>query len=108
MEDNGHYLYFSMNYAIVRLTSVLKRPFCLPPDCVAKRKEDKCFSDKAVSRKERKIAFSQPHTRFKCKSQTMRLQQKAGTRKGEVLFFFKTRLILPPHSLFFPLKSDCI
>ncbi len=105
MEDNGHYLYFSMNYAIVRLTSVLKRPFCLPPDCVAKRKEDKCFSDKTVSQNERKVAFSQPHTRFKCKSQTMRLQQKADTRKGEVLFFLKIRLVLPPPFVIFSTKK---
>ena len=105
MEDNGHYLYFSMNYAIVRSTSVLKRPFCLPPGCVAKRKEDKCFSDKTVSQNERKVAFSQPHTRFKCKRQTMRLQQKADTRKGEVLFFFKTRLVLPPPFIIFSTKK---
>ena len=62
MEDNGHYLYFSMNYAIVRLTSVLKRPFCLPPDCVAKRKENKCFQTKpSVRMKEKLLSVSHIH-----------------------------------------------
>ena len=105
MEDNGHYFYFSISYAIVRLTSVLKRPFSLLLLLCSKTQGGQVFFRQSRQSERKKSCFQSATYTFQMQKASHEVATKGRRKKRRDVIFSKNAPRFTPPFIIFSTKK---